>query len=1544
MPSPARRLPALVVSTLALLVALALAESAVAAPTCQTGRHVLFEYTGAAQCYIVPAGEGTLRASATGGHGSGSTVNRHLGYIAPGGAAARVAGDLPVTPGQTLWVLVGGSPDGVAGGFNGGGAGGADMYYVCHPGYCNGYPTGGGGGGGASDVRTIDPANPLTLGSRLLVAAGGGGAGGMFDNLSVGGAAGSPGGSVGGAAPGSAGTANAGGVGGGSGTAGSEGVGGAGSIYGGGGGGGGLYGGGGGGNAGEWGSAGGGGGSNLVPDGGSATLADVWEQPAVELTFRGEPAQVSVALGPPSIVANGTSTTTATATVTDANGYPVPGEAVTFSSTGAQQIGPVSDRGDGTYTATITSTSTAGTATITAALGDLSHTATLTQRAGPATTVALALRDLAIEADGASTTVATATVADAHGNPVAGDALQFESDGGQQIGAVADGGDGTYTATITSTTTVGRSLVRATDTSVGARPSGSAPLAQTRPCVGGSLRRFEAVGDEQCYRVAAGVTRLRLMAVGAPGGGGARGARAVRDLDVTPGEILRVRVGGTPAGRSGGYNGGGDGGDRAIVDTHTPLGRGGGGASDVRTCSGFVCELADEDSRVLVAAGGGGDGGSGGTGGAAGEPGVRNAVFGAAWPGGAGGAGAGGPGGARGTEYFSDTSDGEAGALGRGGNGGRGNGRVCGAGAGGGGGGGLYGGGGGGGSSCGESAGGGGGSSHAPGGTVERAATATPTVVVSEQGAAAQLTLALAGDELVANGRSTTTATVTVRDAGGAPVVGETIALSATGGASAGPVADHGDGTYTATITASRTAGPVTVTAQDGALSDVAALTQVPGPAARVAVALDPASVVADGTSTTEATVTVEDADGNAIAGDALELETDGGQQVGPVSDNGDVTYSATVTATTSAGRSTITAVDRSVTPAVSGTAMLTQRPGAPAQIGLALEPAAVVADGEDRTTATATVTDVHGNAVPEQTVAFAASGEQVVGPVTDRGDGTYAAQVTASTVAGEATVTATVGTLSDAAPLTQRPGPAAEISVALDPAEIVADGEAATIATATVRDAHGNAVAGDELAFAASGEQVVGPVTDHDDGTYSATVTATTSAGEATITATDRSATPEVSGQATLRQRPGPAAMVELALDPAELVADGAATTTATAIVRDAHGNRQRAGGDDVVFASSGDPRVGPVTDRGDGSYTATVTAGERAGEHEITVTDRSIDPAATATATLTQRPGPAAKVAVALDPASIIADGHATTVATVTVRDAHGNAAGGEQVGLSASGGQPIGPVEERGDGVYTATLTATRAAGTATVTAVAGEASGSAELTQTAPPVQPPPGREPPAEGRLSVAGVKTAADGTMTIRAAVPAAGRIEARASLRRSRRAPAIVVGRAQARAAAAGTVRMVVRPTARGRRLLRARGERARLAVAISFARDDGAAQTARLGPVRLRSRMARPHARFAIEAVGAGADGGVRVRLRVPGPGRVELRASARVAGRTVAVAAARVRAARAGVMRIVARPTARAALVRGALGPLRIAVAYTAPGEAPRRLVLAGVAAAG
>ena len=289
-----------------------------------------FTYTRSEQAFAVPEGLGSVQVMAVGAAGGTSVFGG-----AAGGQGAVVNGDLTVTPGQTLYIEVGGAPkstgcvdgQGCQGGFNGGGSA---------PGF-------GAGGGGASDVRSTSSSDAGTLASRLLVAAGGGG-GGDDSGRCVGGAGGDAG--AGGSDGASCGTTA--GTGGGAGTdtvggaggvpnggAGALGVGG--SAGSGGAGGGGLYGGGGGGDNSAGGHAtfggggGGGGGSSLVATGGSVAVNTTNLPPEVTISYGASSTQVT----PTSLVfatqQESTISPSQTLTITNAGANPLVLSGLTFT-------------------------------------------------------------------------------------------------------------------------------------------------------------------------------------------------------------------------------------------------------------------------------------------------------------------------------------------------------------------------------------------------------------------------------------------------------------------------------------------------------------------------------------------------------------------------------------------------------------------------------------------------------------------------------------------------------------------------------------------------------------------------------------------------------------------------------------------------------------------------------------------------------------------------------------------------------------------------------------------------------------------------------------------------------------------------------------------------------------------------------------------------------------------------------------------------------------------------------------------------------------
>src|SRR5206468_1403672 len=146
------------------------------------------------------------------------------------------------------------------------------------------------------------------------------------------------------------------------------------------------------------------------------------------------------------------------------------------------------------------------------------------------------------------------------------------------------------------------------------------------------------------------------------------------------------------------------------------------------------------------------------------------------------------------------------------------------------------------------------------------------------------------------------------------------------------------------------------------------------------------------------------------------------------------------------------------------------------------------------------------------------------------------------STTAGDETITGHDGLITGTATLHEHAGAAAHLSLSLTPDTITADGSSTSTARSEERRAGNNPVAGDTVTFSTSGDVTFGSTTDNGDGTYSATITASTTAGDETITGHDGL----ITGTATLHEHAGAAAHLSVSLTPDTITADGSSTSTA--------------------------------------------------------------------------------------------------------------------------------------------------------------------------------------------------------------------------------------------------------------------------------------------------------------------------------------------------------------------------------------------------------------
>ena len=178
----------------------------------------------------------------------------------------------------------------------------------------------------------------------------------------------------------------------------------------------------------------------------------IGESTSTVILLQPVPTKVTVDVSPSVFSADTPGTGAVTVTVIDKVG-PVTDETVTLGlSPAVGSVSAVTNNGDGTYSATYTSSGTAGNVTLTATATNaaVSADATIAINAGPAATIALSAAPMTVTSLGSSTI--TAVVSDSAGNGVGGQSLTAATTSGGAVGAFTETTFGTYTATYTAPT------------------------------------------------------------------------------------------------------------------------------------------------------------------------------------------------------------------------------------------------------------------------------------------------------------------------------------------------------------------------------------------------------------------------------------------------------------------------------------------------------------------------------------------------------------------------------------------------------------------------------------------------------------------------------------------------------------------------------------------------------------------------------------------------------------------------------------------------------------------------------------------------------------------------------------------------------------------------------------------------------------------------------------------------------------------------------------------------------------------------------------
>ncbi|MCR2808041.1 RCC1 domain-containing protein [Paenibacillus soyae] len=224
------------------------------------------------------------------------------------------------------------------------------------------------------------------------------------------------------------------------------------------------------------------------------------------------------------------------------------------------------------------------------------------------------------------------------------------------------------------------------------------------------------------------------------------------------------------------------------------------------------------------------------------------------------------------------------------------------------------------------------------------------------------------------------------------------------------------------------------------------------------------------------------------------------------VTDHGDGTYSAVLSSTKS-GSIAVSALLNGT--AIPGSVAVQFTPGAasPAASTISASPAAVTADGMSESAITVQLKDAYGNALAESGGAIMM--QTTIGQLSepeDHGDGRYTATLT-STTTGISTVSASLNgsQLANTANVSFDPGEASPLTsvITVSSPALLADGLSSGIVTVRLKDEYGNDLrtSGGTVVMGTTGG-TIGIVTDHNDGTYTAAITAPNAVGSATISA----------------------------------------------------------------------------------------------------------------------------------------------------------------------------------------------------------------------------------------------------------------------------------------------------------------------------------------------------------------------------------------------------------------------------------------------------------
>jgi len=370
---------------------------------------------------------------------------------------------------------------------------------------------------------------------------------------------------------------------------------------------------------------------------------------------------------------------------------------------------------------------------------------------------------------------------------------------------------------------------------------------------------------------------------------------------------------------------------------------------------------------------------------------------------------------------------------------------------------------------------------------------------------------------------------------------------------------------------------------------------------------------------------------------------------------------------------------------------------------------ASIEADGTSSTLITIQLVDDFGaNLTQGGNLVTATTAEGGLSVVADKSNGTYEVRLTSTLNIGNSTVTAYIDGVAIATTATVNfsalPASADDSTISASPTTILANGVSTSNITIQGIDKFGqNLNTGGSTILLSTTQGSISGVTDKNDGTYTAELTSSTLVGVAMITGTLDGDPMASNTGITFFAGIADASTSTITPQSNSLTADGFSTTSVIVQAYDSNNNLSNTSGQTVILYVS--PNIGTistVTDRNDGTYSASLTSQLTSGTITITGSIDGANMSKNATISFVAGAASIDNTIISTANPTILANGLSSTIITVTTFDANNNPIiiGGEPISLGTNIGT-VSAIFDESDGRYTAAITSSVTAGQAIIT---------------------------------------------------------------------------------------------------------------------------------------------------------------------------------------------------------------------------------------------------